>query len=103
MELRRALGRRLLHVDDDVERLVVDLDQPERVLGRVLALRHDGGDTGAGERDPVDLEHARRVDEVLDAAGLPRARQGGEVLEVLAGEDGDDAWSGSRPRRVDAT
>ena len=55
MQLRRALGRRLLDVDDDVERLVVDIDQPERVLGRVLALRHDGGHTGTGERDAVDL------------------------------------------------
>ena len=88
-------GRRLLDVDDDVERLLLDLDQLERVLGRVLALRHDGGDAGARERDAVDLERPRRVDEVLDAARLPRAREGGQVLEVLAGEDGDNA--GQRP------
>ena len=92
VQLRCAVGDRGLDVDDDVERLAVDLDQIERVLGRVpVRAGDDDRDAGAGVRDAVDLERPRRVDEVLDASRLPRARQPGEVLEVLAGEDGDHA------------
>ena len=54
-------------------------------------LGHDGGDARAGERDLVDLERARRDDVVLDAGRLPGARQRVQVLEVLPGEDADDA------------
>ena len=75
VQLRRALLDGALHVDDDLERLPVDVDQRERVLGRGPRLRDDGGDAGAGERDAVDLERARRGDEVLDPGRLPRARQ----------------------------
>ena len=92
---------RLFDVDDDVERLVLDLDQRERVLGRVLALGHDGRDAGAGERDPVDLEHARRVDEVLDAAGLPRARQAGRSSKSLPVKTATTPGARGRLRRVD--
>jgi hypothetical protein len=102
VQLDRTFGGCLLDVDDDVERLPVDVDQLERVLGRVLALGHDCGDAGACKRDAIDLERPRRVDEVLDAARLPRARQRGQVLEVLAGEDGDYARRRCRLRRVDA-
>jgi len=102
VQLDRTLGNRLFDVDDDVERLPVDFDQLERILGRVLALGHDRGDTGAGEGDAIDLERPRRVDEVLDTPRLPRARQRRQVLEVLSGEDGDDTRSGGGLRRVDA-
>ena len=102
MQLERAVRGRLLGVDDHVERLVVDVDQRECVLGRVAGLGHDRGDARARERDAVDLERPRRVDEVLDAARLPCARQRRQLLEVLAGEDGDDARGLRGLRRVDA-
>jgi hypothetical protein len=77
VQLERAFGHSLLGVHYHVERLPVDLDQLERVLGGVRALGDYGRDTRAGEGDPVELQRPRRVDEVLDTAGLPRARKRG--------------------------
>ena len=102
VQLERTFRGRVLDVDDDVERLPVDVDQLAGVLGRGLALCHYGGDAGAGEGDAVDLECARGVDEVLHAAGLPGARKRRQMLEVLAGEDGDHAGGRLGRRRVDA-
>ena len=101
VDLRRAVGDRRLDVDDHGERLPVDVDQLERVLGGLLRLGDDGRDARAGERDAVDLERARRDDEVLGPGGLPGARERVQVLEVLAGEDADDAGRGRGARGVD--
>ena len=101
MDLERAVRHCLLDVDDRVERLPVHLDQRERILGLLGRLGDDDGDPGTGERDAVDLEHARRVDEVLDPARLPGARQRRQLLEVLAGVDAHDARRGRGGRRVD--
>jgi hypothetical protein len=102
VELRRAFGHGALRVDYGLDRLPVNVDQRQRVLGRSACLGDNGRDAGARERDAVDLEDARRGDEVLDAGCLPRARQRRKLLEVLAGVDGDDARMSGRPGRVDA-
>ena len=101
VDLQRAVRDGVLDIDDDVQRLPFDLDERERILGLLPRLGHDDRHTGAGEGHPVDLERPRRVDEVLHPAGLPRARQRRQVLEVLAGVHGDDAWRIGGRLRVD--
>ncbi len=89
--LERALRR-----DDGFERVVVDLDQLQRVLGDVRV----GGDHG---RDLLTLEpHG-----VRDEHGLRVARHRGHPRQVvlrhqLAGHHGDDARQGRGGGGVDA-
>ena len=52
---------RLAGVDDRVERLVLDVDQLERVAGRVAVLGDDEGDLLALEADLVGGEHGLHV------------------------------------------
>ncbi len=85
VELWRARLGRLLGVDDDRERGVVDLDCLRGVFGRCLALGHDHGDPVAGPSHGVNGQDARRVEVVLDATGCPGARQRVDRLHVLAG------------------
>ena len=101
VQLRRSFLDRPLRVDDDLERFPVDVDQAQRVLCRHARLRDHGRNAGARERDTVDLERARRGDEVLDAARLPCARQRVELLEVLAGVYADHAGTRGGLARVD--
>jgi hypothetical protein len=61
---RRALGHGLLGARDRRERLVVDVDQLERVLRDVRGLGDDSGDLLALEADLVRREHG---------LGIPRS------------------------------
>ena len=86
---RRAVLERDPGVDDDLERLVVDLDELRRVARELARLRDDGRD---GLADVAHLPDRERV--VLDlAAGV-----GGD-LEERIGEDRDLV---ARQRPVDA-
>ena len=75
--------------------------RPSASSAALRRLGDDGRDAGAGERDVVDLERARRRDEVVDAGRLPGARERVQVLEVPAREDADDAVRRRGARRVD--
>ena len=91
----RVLGERLLRARDRRERLVVDLDQLERVLRDVRRLGDHGRDLLALEAHLVRGEHSLRV------AG--ERRHPGEVVrrERLAGDHRHDAGQLRRPRDVD--
>ena len=56
---------RLLGVDDGRQRLPVDVDRLERVVGLLRRLGDDRGDALAGPLDAVGGQHPRRVDVVL--------------------------------------
>ena len=97
-----ALGHRLVHAQHRRQRLVLDLDQVERVLGDV---RVDGADRGhgvarverlvGGEHVVADpLERSERLPEVDHVAVDPR--------EVRVRDDGLDAVQRERLRGVDA-
>ena len=62
VDLGCTVRDRLLCVDDNGQRLPVDLDQRHRVLRRVPILGKTTTATPARVRHLVDLEHARRVD-----------------------------------------
>ena len=60
VELQRCAGRqRLLHVDDRGQRVVVDVDQLDRVDGLGAGLRDDQRDRLADEPNPVDGQRRR--------------------------------------------
>ena len=99
---RGAVLGRCGHVDDRVERLVVDVDELRRVDGvRARVGDHD--------RDPVALvvhlgDGEREVLGALHVLGhRPRARHRRRpvVAQLGAGEDGDDALGRLRGGRVD--
>ena len=71
-------------VDDDRERLVLDLDQLERVARRVAVLGDDERDLLALEPDLVGREHRLDVGGHRRHPGQPRASQ------ILAGDHGFD-------------
>ena len=91
----RARCQRLLRVDDGRERVVLDVDELERVPRHVRAVGHDAGDLLALEPDLVGGEHGLRV---AGQGRHPRQAVGGERL---AGDDGDDAGQLLGRRRVD--
>ena len=92
---RRVRLERLLRRRHRVERLVVDHDQLEGVLGRVGVLRHHGGDLLALEAHLVRGEHGLRV------AG-ERGHPGEPVLgHQLARDHGHDARQRRRRGGVD--
>ncbi len=96
----RAVLERVLHVDHGGQRLVVDVDEVERV-GRE---RHVGGQHhGDDIAGVLDLVHADRgVVAHDDVVGdRPHARGAGQLGEVGAGVDGHDAVGREGGRGVD--
>ena len=69
MQQRRAVANCFFRIDHDRERLEVDLDQFERILGQIAAFRHDADDRLADvahlvarqreDRRRVVVRHAR--------------------------------------------
>ena len=92
---RRVGVERLAGVDDRRQRLVLDVDQLQRVVGRVLVGRDHERDLLALEADLVAREHGLRV------VGDRRHPRQAERLEVLGGDDRGDVGVRERPRRVD--
>ena len=92
---RRVGVERLARVDDRRQRLVLDVDQLERVVRRVLVGRDHERDLLALEADLVAREHGLRV------VGDRRHPREPERLEVLRGDDGGDVRVRERLRGVD--
>ena len=92
---RRVGVERLAGVDDRRQRLVLDVDQLERVVRGVLVGRDHERDLLALEPDLVSGEHGLRV---VGDRRHPREPQG---LEVLGGDDRGDVGVRERPRGVD--
>ncbi len=91
-----GVGRQgLLRARDGRERLVVDVDQLEGVLGDVRALRDHGGHFLALEAHLVRREHG------LGVAGERRHPRQVVLGHELAGHDGHDPGQGRGSRRVD--
>ena len=80
-----SVGQRLLRVDDGRQRVVLDVDEVERVAGDVRALGDDAGDLLALEADLVGGQHR------LGVAGQGRHPRQVVGRQRLAGDDGDDA------------
>ena len=103
VELRRAIGDGLLHVDDRRQRLPIDLDGLERVVGLGLRVGDHRRDALTGPLDAVGGQDARGADVVLDAraaAGRPGHRER-VVGDVRADEHADDAGHRRRTAGVD--
>ena len=92
---RRVVVERLARVDDGVERLVVDVDQLQRVARDVLVGRDHARDLLALEADLVAREHGLRV------VGDRRHPGQAERLEVLGRDHGGDAGQRERGGGVD--
>ena len=91
----RVVVERLARVDDGRERLVLDVDQLERVARRVLVGRDHERDLLALEANLVAREHGLRV------VGDRRHPGEAQRLEVLGGDDGRDVGVLERPGGVD--
>ena len=102
VQLRRAIGHRLVHVQHGIEDLVLDLDEVERVLGDVLVGGADSGHGVAGVEHLVRSEHVvahplegrERLTEVDHVAV--------DAREVGVRDDGLHAVERERLRGVDA-
>ena len=92
---RRVGVERLAGVDDRGQRLVLDVDQLQRVVRRVLVGRDHERDLLALEADLVAGEHGLRV------VGDRRHPREAERLEVLGGDDRGDVRVRERLRGVD--
>ena len=92
---RRVVVERLAGVDDGGQRLVVDVDQLQRVARRVLVGGDDERDLLALEADLVARQHG------LGVVGDRRHPGEPERLEVLRGDDGGDVRVRERLGRVD--
>ena len=92
---RRVGIERLARVDDRRQRLVLDVDQLERVVRGVLVGRDHERDLLALEADLVAREHGLRV------VGDRRHPREPERLEILRRDDGGDVGVRERLRRVD--
>ena len=92
---RRVGVERLAGVDDRGQRLVVDVDQRQRVARDVLVGRDHERDLLALEADLVAREHGLRV------VGDRRHPGQAERLEVLGGDHRGDAGQRERRRGVD--
>ena len=92
---RRVGIQRLARIHDRRQRLVLDVDQLERVVRGVLVGRDHERDLLALEADLVAGEHGLRV------VGDRRHPGEAERLEILRGDDGGDVRVCERPRRVD--
>ena len=82
---RRSGGQRLLHVDDDRQRVVVDVDQLDRVDGLGARLGDDHRDRLADEPDPVGRERRPGAGGVDLEEQVPRRQ-----VQVGGREDADD-------------
>ena len=88
-------------VDHRRQRLVVDVDEIDRVLGHVAISGHDERHRIAGEpRLPVGEWRARRIGHVLAHGRVPLLMHAG--VEVRCGEDGTHTRDRERGGRVDA-
>ena len=92
---RRVGVERLARVDDRRQRLVLDVDQLQRVVRRVLVGRDHERDLLALEAHLVAREHGLRV---VGDRGHPGQA---ERLEILGRDDGRDVRVGERLRGVD--
>ena len=93
---QRRIGlERFEGVDDDLERLVVDLDLEHRVGGGVAVGGDDRGDFLSVVDDFFDRQYHLLIAHQRRHPGQP----GG--IEVLAGDDGHDAGHRQRFRGVD--
>ena len=92
---RRVVVERLARVDDRRQRVVLDVDQRQRVVGRVLVGRDHERDLLALEAHLVAGQHGLRV------VGDRRHPREPERLEVLGGDDGGDSRVRERARGVD--
>ena len=92
---RRVGVERLAGVDDRGQRFVLDIDQLERVVRRVLVGRDHERDLLALEAHLVAREHGLRV------VGDRRHPREPQRLEVLGGDDGGDVGVRERLRGVD--
>ncbi len=103
VELRRTGLHGLLGIDDGGERLPVDRDGFDGVVGLGLGLGDDRGDAFARPLDVVRGEDAGRVDVVLDArAATGRPGHGQRVVrDVGPDEDAEHPWHRLRGARVD--
>ena len=95
---RGALLHRVARVENRGERLVVDLDEPERRLRDRRRLRRDHGDLVADEAD-LAVEDELVVGGRLRAP-LPRLGDD-DARDVLPGEDRLHPGEAARPRGVD--
>ena len=98
VKLRRARFGGFFGIDHHRQRLIIDFDQPHRILSNIAVLSDDHRHTRASESHFVAFQHVRRVDVVLDAARLPGTRQRRNTREILPREHTDHA--GNSLRRV---
>ena len=94
VQLRRAGLHGLLGVGHRRQRLVVDVDQLERIVGALLRLGHDNGDDVADVADGILRGAGIGRDLELGVRHEPRARRRLQPLDVGARVDGDHAWRG---------
>ena len=103
VERRRPLLRSLLRIDDGRQRLVLDIDQLERVLRLVRRFGDNDGDRVAHVLDRVLGERVIRRGLQIGAGQEPAARNGREdPVRVRRGEHAEHARRRPGARRVDA-
>ncbi len=97
---RRPRERGLRRIDDGRQRLEIDGDELERVLGEVAAFRHHAHHRLA---DIADLAACERKDRRGVVAGHARRRQQrlDEARQILGGEHRHDARRRPRGRAID--
>ena len=102
MQLRRARFVRRHRIDDRGQRLVVDVDELERVVRLIRRFGDDDADDVADVADEVARAAAVCRHLQVRVGQQPRARHRLQRVNFRAGEDGDDAGRALRARRVDA-
>ena len=99
-DARRAGLHRLDRVDGDRQRLVLDLDQVERLVGDRQVVGRDGGHRLAGEDDAIDRQHGvgARLGARLQLRDVGGGQHGAHARQRprLAGVDALDAGVGVR-------
>ena len=102
VQLRRVVPGGRFWIGYRRQRLVVDLDQVERVVGLIPILGDDRRDDVAGVADDVLRDHLVTGDLEVGVGQQPRAGHRLQLaLDVGAGVDGDDARGGRGLARVD--
>ena len=101
----RLWGQCLFEIDHRRNRLEIDDDIGERVLGQVAALGDDDGKRLADITNLVARQGTLRALMEGDAVDRRRRHHQGaglpEIAEVAGGVDGDDAAPGARGRSID--
>ena len=92
---RRVRVHRLERIDDHGKRFIFDLDQIRGVGGDIAVVRDDEGDLLVLEQNLAVGEHH------LDVACERRHPREIDALQVLGGENGDDAGHGLGLGRID--